>query len=47
MNLVFSPQILTDVEGKGEWRECLDVGGVKLPTGLYFGVSATTGELAG
>ncbi|XP_031564414.1 vesicular integral-membrane protein VIP36-like [Actinia tenebrosa] len=38
--------VLTDVDGRGEWRECFDVRGVKLPTGLYFGVSAATGELA-
>ncbi|KXJ28729.1 Vesicular integral-membrane protein VIP36 [Exaiptasia diaphana] len=38
--------MLVDVDGKGEWTECFDVGGIKLPTGLYFGVSAATGELA-
>ncbi|KAK3704835.1 hypothetical protein QZH41_016150 [Actinostola sp. cb2023] len=38
--------ILVDVDDKGEWVECLDVGGVKLPTGMYFGASAATGELA-
>ncbi|EDO48712.1 predicted protein [Nematostella vectensis] len=38
--------LLVDVDGKNEWRECFDVGGVKLPTGLYWGVSAATGQLA-
>lgn len=36
-----------DVENKNEWEDCLDVGGVKLPTGLYFGTTAATGQLAG
>ena len=35
-----------DVEGKGEWRNCFSVGGVKLPTGLHIGLSAATGELS-
>ncbi|CAH3158123.1 unnamed protein product [Pocillopora meandrina] len=38
--------ILVDVENKNEWEDCLDVGGVKLPTGLYFGTTAATGQLA-
>ena len=38
---------MVDVDNKNEWRECFDVGGVKLPTGLYFGASAATGQLAG
>ncbi|KAJ7385582.1 Vesicular integral-membrane protein VIP36 [Desmophyllum pertusum] len=38
--------ILVDVDSKNEWRDCVDVGGVKLPTGLYFGASAATGQLA-
>ena len=29
-----------DVENKNEWEDCLDVGGVKLPPGLYFGTTA-------
>ena len=39
--------MLVDVDNKNEWRDCVDVGGVKLPTGLYFGASAATGQLAG
>ena len=38
---------MVDVDNKNEWQECFDVGGVKLPTGLYFGASAATGQLAG
>jgi len=38
--------VLVDVDNKNEWRECFDVGGVKLPTGLFFGLSAATGQLA-
>ena len=36
-----------DVDDKNEWRDCVDVRGVKLPTGLHFGASAATGQLAG
>jgi len=39
--------VLVDVDNKNEWRDCFDVSGVKLPTGLYFGASAATGQLAG
>lgn len=39
--------MLVDVDNRNEWKECFDVGGVKLPTGLYFGASAATGDLAG
>ena len=38
---------MTDVEGKSEWKPCLDVDGVRLPTGYFFGASAATGQLAG
>ncbi|XP_072029842.1 vesicular integral-membrane protein VIP36-like isoform X2 [Amphiura filiformis] len=38
--------IMTDVDGKSEWKPCLDVDGVRLPTGYFFGASAATGELA-
>lgn len=36
----------TDIEGKNEWKECFTVEGVELPTGYYFGASATTGDLS-
>ncbi|MFH4980074.1 hypothetical protein AB6A40_006783 [Gnathostoma spinigerum] len=38
--------IYTDISGKGEWKQCMNVGGVFLPSGYYFGVSAATGELS-
>lgn len=38
--------VQTDVEGKGEWKNCFSVGGIKLPTGLHIGLSAATGELS-
>ncbi|XP_071947642.1 vesicular integral-membrane protein VIP36-like isoform X1 [Antedon mediterranea] len=38
--------IMTDIDGKGEWKPCLDVPGIHLPTGYYFGASAATGQLA-
>lgn len=36
----------TDLENKNEWKECFSVDGVELPTGYYFGASATTGDLS-
>ena len=38
--------VSTDIEGKNAWRECFTVKGVRLPTGYYFGASATTGDLS-
>lgn len=38
---------MVDVEDKNEWRECIDIGGVRLPTGYFFGASAATGDLSG
>ncbi|RMB91060.1 hypothetical protein DUI87_32658 [Hirundo rustica rustica] len=35
--------VLMDIDGKHEWRECLDVPGVRLPRGYYFGTSSVTG----
>lgn len=37
--------VSTDVEGKRAWKQCFTVKGVRLPTGYFFGVSATTGDL--
>lgn len=34
------------MEGKNAWKECLRVENVLLPTGYYFGASATTGDLS-
>lgn len=36
----------TDIANKAAWKECLKVNGIKLPTGYYFGISATTGDLS-
>lgn len=40
-------QVMTDLEDKNEWKNCIDVTGVRLPTGYYFGASAGTGDLSG
>ncbi|CAG5993487.1 unnamed protein product [Menidia menidia] len=39
--------VMVDVEDKNEWKECIDIGGVRLPTGYFFGASAATGDLSG
>ncbi|KAJ8286553.1 hypothetical protein GJAV_G00040500 [Gymnothorax javanicus] len=38
--------IMIDIEGQHDWRDCLDIPGVKLPQGYYFGASAITGDLS-
>ncbi|KAJ7987318.1 hypothetical protein DPEC_G00337480 [Dallia pectoralis] len=38
--------IMMDIDGQHDWRDCLDIPGVKLPLGYYFGVSAITGDLS-
>ncbi|XP_075714706.1 VIP36-like protein isoform X2 [Rhinoderma darwinii] len=38
--------VMIDIDGKQEWRDCLDVPGVRLPRGYYFGSSAATGDLS-
>ncbi|KAK5644867.1 hypothetical protein RI129_006167 [Pyrocoelia pectoralis] len=38
--------VSTDIENKAAWKECFQVKGIKLPTGYYIGVSATTGDLS-
>ena len=40
-------QVMTDLEDKNEWKNCIDITGVRLPTGYYFGASAVTGDLSG
>lgn len=40
-------QVLIDIDGKQEWRDCIDVPGVRLPRGYYFGTSSVTGDLSG
>lgn len=37
---------MTDIEGKNEWKNCVDISGVRLPTGYYFGATAATGDLS-
>lgn len=38
--------VMTDLENKNEWKLCFESPNVKLPTGYYFGASATTGDLS-
>ncbi|MBN3284152.1 LMA2L protein, partial [Polyodon spathula] len=38
--------VMIDIDGKHEWRDCLDVPGVRLPLGYYFGASSVTGDLS-
>ncbi|XP_074095776.1 vesicular integral-membrane protein VIP36 [Cotesia typhae] len=38
--------VSTDISNKAAWQECFKVNGIKLPTGYYFGISATTGDLS-
>jgi len=36
----------TDVDGSGNWEQCFEAEGIRLPTGLYFGLTAATGDLS-
>uniref|UniRef100_A0A8C8IMB4 L-type lectin-like domain-containing protein n=2 Tax=Oncorhynchus tshawytscha TaxID=74940 RepID=A0A8C8IMB4_ONCTS len=38
--------IQIDVDGKQQWRDCLDLPGVRLPQGYFFGASSVTGDLS-
>ncbi|XP_023674471.1 lectin, mannose-binding 2-like a isoform X3 [Paramormyrops kingsleyae] len=38
--------VMIDVDGQHEWKDCLDIPGVHLPQGYYFGASAITGDLS-
>ncbi|XP_055849872.1 vesicular integral-membrane protein VIP36 [Episyrphus balteatus] len=38
--------VSTDLENTNEWKSCFVVKDVELPTGYYFGISATTGDLS-
>ena len=40
-------QVMVDVDDQNEWKSCIDIGGVRLPTGYFFGASAATGDLSG
>lgn len=41
------PQIMMDIDGRHEWRDCIEMPGVRLPRGYYFGTSSITGDLSG
>ncbi|XP_048208264.1 VIP36-like protein isoform X4 [Perognathus longimembris pacificus] len=38
--------VMMDIDGKHEWRDCIEVPGVRLPRGYYFGTSSITGDLS-
>ncbi|XP_068625716.1 vesicular integral-membrane protein VIP36 [Battus philenor] len=38
--------VSVDLDGKNAWKECFKVENILLPTGYYFGASATTGDLS-
>lgn len=38
--------VSTDIENKAAWKECLQVKGVRLPTGYFLGLTAATGDLS-
>ncbi|KAM9793784.1 lectin, mannose-binding 2-like a isoform X2 [Syngnathus typhle] len=38
--------VMIDIDGQHEWRDCLDLPGVRLPKGFYFGATAVTGDLS-
>ncbi|KAF3849067.1 hypothetical protein F7725_015564 [Dissostichus mawsoni] len=38
--------VMIDIDGQHEWRDCLDIPGVRLPKGYYFGASSVTGDLS-
>lgn len=42
----FYDEVSTDIANKLGWKQCFLVVDVKLPTGYYIGISATTGDLS-
>ncbi|XP_029961428.1 VIP36-like protein [Salarias fasciatus] len=38
--------LMVDVDGKQEWKECVDISGLYLPRGYFFGVTSATGDLS-
>lgn len=40
-------QLMVNVDGIQEWKECADISGLHLPTGYFFGASSATGDLSG
>ncbi|XP_040011132.1 lectin, mannose-binding 2-like b isoform X2 [Xiphias gladius] len=41
-----SHDLMVDVDGKQEWKHCVDITGLRLPTGYFFGASSATGDLS-
>lgn len=39
-------EVSTDLVNKAAWKQCFQVNEIKLPTGYYIGISATTGDLS-
>lgn len=46
-NTSFTLQLMVDVDGKQQWKDCADITGLHLPTGYFFGASSATGDLSG
>lgn len=44
--MFFYHKVSTDIANKLGWKQCFQVNEVKLPTGYYIGISATTGDLS-
>ncbi|KAB0405896.1 hypothetical protein E2I00_015950, partial [Balaenoptera physalus] len=44
---IFLDTYPNDETTENEWKNCIDITGVRLPTGYYFGASAGTGDLSG
>ena len=40
-------QLMVNVDGKQEWKDCADITGLRLPTGYFLGASSATGDLSG
>ncbi len=47
MPFLYTFQASIDIDNKNAWKQCFSVKGIHLPTGLYFGATAATGDLAG
>ncbi|KAG7490879.1 VIP36 [Solea senegalensis] len=39
-------RVMVDVDGKQEWKPCVDIRGLRLPTGYFLGASSATGDLS-
>ena len=47
MYFIFKFQVSIDIDNQNEWKECLKVTGVRLPTGYFFGASAGAKNMRG